>query len=456
MLFNSYQFLLVFLPAAILIYWFADRSDRARNWTLIALSLAFYGYWDVRLLPLMIASILVNWWVAWLYAASRQRIFITVAIVANLLVLAVFKYANFFAESLSGLLDIPSTPLDLVLPLGISFFTFHHIMYLVDLGRGKATTYPLDRYALYICFFPQVLSGPLVRWSEVMHQFGRKTFVPGHARRCVFGLTLITLGLVQKVYLGDRLASQVNRVYEKIAEGAITASEAWVAVLGFTFQIFFDFSGYTDIAIGTALIFGIVLPLNFDSPYRAASIRDFWRRWHMTLSRFLRDYLYIPLGGNRFGLPHQVMALLVTMTLGGLWHGAGWTFVIWGLLHGIALTAVHLWTRFLPPLPLLLGWALTFVFVVATWVFFRAPTFDVAWRMFGSLLGDPQFTTERGWRTIGVAAFCAIVLPASYRIAQWLTKRPSYVVALVLGVAGAAILFELGQEKAYEFIYFRF
>ena len=333
MLFNSYEFLLVFLPAAISIYALADRSERWRTWVLIGLSLAFYSYWDVRFLPLMVASILINWWVSRRHASARGSALITAAILGNLVVLGFFKYTNFFAGSVAAVLGVRFEPLPLVLPLGISFFTFHHIMYLVDLKRGKAPIFPLDRYALYICFFPQALAGPMARWSEVVHQFGHRVFSPGWERRCAVGATFIVLGLMQKVLLADPIGEAIDPIYAKALVGPVTDGNAWLA-LAFAFQVFFDFAGYSDIAIGLALIFGVELPRNFDAPFRATSIVEFWQRWHMTLARFLRDYVFtpmsrLPIGGGRHRMTRALFAILLTMALCGLWHGAGWHYVLW-------------------------------------------------------------------------------------------------------------------------------
>ncbi|HEX2510517.1 MAG TPA: MBOAT family O-acyltransferase, partial [Microvirga sp.] len=305
MLFNSFAFLFAFLPAALLAHWLVSRFRPSLRLPLIlVLSVAFYGYWDWRFVPLLAASILVNWLVAESSAKTRRKGLIALAIGANLLVLAVFKYLDFFA-GLASLVPGAAVPkFDIALPLGISFFTFHHVMYLTDLRAGRAPRYDLVRYGLYIAFVPQVLAGPLVRWSEIMHQFDEQPYERSDAEeRIARGLMLLVLGLAKKVFLGDPLAEYVNPAFEAAAAGrAVTMAEAWQATLGFTFQIYFDFSGYTDMALGLALLFGIVLPQNFDAPYRSVSLRDFWRRWHMTLSRFLRDYLYVPLGGNRNGL----------------------------------------------------------------------------------------------------------------------------------------------------------
>ena len=244
---------------------------------------------------------------------------------------------------------------------------------------ARAPLYSFRDYALYIALFPQILAGPLVRHSEIVHQFRHDPHRAGRDERIARGLVRLVLGLVQKVFIADAIAGKINPLFAKLAAGeTLTGSEAWVAILGFTFQIFFDFAGYTDMAIGLALMFGFVLPENFKRPYAAASLQDFWRRWHMTLSRFLRDYLYIPLGGSRSGLAVQLAALMATMLLGGLWHGAGWNFVIWGGLHGVGLAAGVLWRRAGLAMPQALGVVLTFLFVVLTWVFFRSSSFDQA------------------------------------------------------------------------------
>jgi alginate O-acetyltransferase complex protein AlgI len=456
MLFNSYPFLFVFLPAALAMCLLADGYPRLRCPVLIVLSLAFYAYWDIRFLPLMVLSISINWLLIVLYASYRRHsAIITLAIAGNVLVLGFFKYMNFFAENFAAL-GIPLGKFDIVLPLGISFFTFHHVMYLVDLRGGKAPLFSFERYALYICFFPQAIAGPLARWSEVMEQFGRRLLRPGCERRFVQGAALVILGLAQKVFLGDRLADTVNPIFLKATKEAITGSEALAAMLGFTFQIFFDFAGYSDIAIGLALIFGVVLPINFNSPYRSINIREFWRRWHMTLSRFLRDYVYIPLGGNRHGLSRQVAALLATMGLGGLWHGASWTFVVWGLLHGVALAAVAMRPEWFARVPRALSWGATFVFVVVTWVFFRAETFESAWRILAALPTAPFGDFSNGWRTIAIAAFVAIVIPPAQVLSNHIVDRPRRSSAILLGLIGVATLLEIGREQVHEFIYFRF
>lgn len=457
MLFNSYVFLLAFLPAALVLHWTVARAAPAwRLPLLVGLSFVFYGWWDIRFVPLLAGSILANWLIARAFGRTGSAWMIPAAIAGNLALLGLFKYADFLIDLANLLPDIAAPRLGLALPLGISFFTFHHIMYLADLKAGRAPAFGLVKYALYISFFPQVLAGPLVRWSEIMHQFDERPDArPDAAERFGRGLVLLTVGLAKKVFLGDPLAAYVNPIFMAAAHGkAVGFAEAWQATLGFTFQIYFDFSGYTDMALGIALMFGLVLPQNFDVPYRATSLQDFWRRWHMTLSRFLRDYLYIPMGGNRHGLPRQLGALFATMALGGLWHGAGLTFLAWGALHGAGLGAGVLTRRARWSMPAPVGWALTSLFVVLTWVLFRATSFDAALAVYKGLLGLTPGRSEFKWRTIVAAALVATLGPTAWNAAHRVPPRRS----LALGVAllFVLVLLKIGDDANYEFIYFQF
>jgi D-alanyl-lipoteichoic acid acyltransferase DltB (MBOAT superfamily) len=289
-----------------------------------------------------------------------------------------------------------------------------------------------------------------------MHQFDERPYErPDAAERFARGLMLLVLGLAKKVFLGDPLAEYVNPIFETAAAGkAVTIMEAWQATLGFTFQIYFDFSGYTDMALGLALMFGIVLPQNFDVPYRSTSLQDFWRRWHMTLSRFLRDYLYIALGGNRRGLAVQVAALFTTMALGGLWHGAGLTFVAWGIAHGVGLGAGVLWRRTGRTMPPVLGWVVTFAFVMLAWVLFRAPSFDAALRIYEGLFGLGTIGTGFKWRAIAAASAVAIIGPTAWNLVHKVPPRPW--IAIVFAVLFVLVLFKIGDDGNYEFIYFQF
>lgn len=459
MLFNSYTFLLGFLPAALLIYSITDRCfPGARKAVLIALSLFFYAYWDVRFLPLMIVSILANWYLAKAYAASKQNWLVTAGIIGNLAVLGFFKYTNFLADNFAAI-GIPVGHIDIALPLGISFFTFHHVMYLVDLRRGRAPLYALDLYALYICFFPQAISGPMARWSEVMDQFGRQMFSPGWERRWAFGTAFIVLGLLQKTLLADPLAAATDPIYAAALHGPVREGQSWMA-LGFAFQVFFDFSGYSDIAIGVALLLGVTLPQNFDAPFRTTSITTFWQRWHMTLARFLRDYVFtplsrLPLGGSRQRMNRALFAIVATMALCGLWHGAGWTYIIWGTLQGLAIVFASTWNRYLPSPPALIGWAATTGFFMLSVVFFRAGSLEAVWNIYEGLAILPPARFE-GRNVFIAAMLCAFLLPSTQEICERLLSIKRLMVPIGLGVATVLVLVVIGERQSYQFIYFQF
>jgi D-alanyl-lipoteichoic acid acyltransferase DltB (MBOAT superfamily) len=385
---------------------------------------------------------------------------ITAIIVANLAVLGFFKYTNFFAENFASLFGVPPTRFDIALPLGISFFTFHHIMYLVDLRRGRAPLYPLDRYALYICFFPQALAGPIARWNEVIHQFGQRVFAAGWERRCGIGATLIVIGLVQKTLIADPIGRAIDPIYAEALTGPVTEGHAWMAP-AFAFQVFFDFSAYSDIAIGLALIFGVKLPINFDAPFHATSILEFWQRWHMTLARFLRDYVFTPLsqlriGGRAFRIPRVMAALVLTMAICGLWHGAGWTYVLWGTLQGLAMVVAATWRRTMTPLPAAVGWVLTVTFFVITIVIFRAGSLESAWRIYEGLASVPSFGSAQHRDAVLIGLIAGLSLPASHRICQWLTDNARQATAVTLGAITAIALIAMTGRGNYEFVYFQF
>jgi D-alanyl-lipoteichoic acid acyltransferase DltB (MBOAT superfamily) len=406
MLFSSYTFLFQFLPAVVLAFAAArQHSPRAGIMVLAGASLLFYGAWRPVYLLLLIASVAVNFSLGLLMEDPlRRRAIGLFGVALNLALLCYFKYTNFIFDSINTLTGAPLPFVNIVLPLGISFFTFQQIAYLVDVMRGAKVERDIVSYTLFVSFFPHLIAGPLVHHAEMIPQFKR-----GRSGRSAVlaarGLAIFAAGLFKKVVIADNLAQFVSPVFAHLdAGGGVTTPWAWLATLAYTLQIYFDFSGYSDMAIGLALLFGIRLPVNFRSPYKAASIIEFWRRWHITLSRFLRDYLYIPLGGNRLGEQRRYFNLMLTMLLGGLWHGAGWNFLIWGGLHGLYLCANHLWqawrgahTKALAakgyakafPAWVLKGfsWAITFFAVVIAWVFFRARTADGAWQMLGGLFG---------------------------------------------------------------------
>jgi D-alanyl-lipoteichoic acid acyltransferase DltB (MBOAT superfamily) len=455
MLFNSLAFLLLFLPAVVAISAVAERLGQEWRiaWLVLA-SLVFYASFDIRFVPLLVASILLNWGLALLYVRWRRDLLIPGAIAANLALLGLYKYLDFAAGILDALPGVSLSAPNWAFPLGISFFTFQHISYLADLRAGKASLVSPLRYALYIAFFPRVIAGPLVRPAEFFPQLDA-LFGGDRGERFARGLLLLVAGLAKKVFLGDPLGALVDPVYAGIAAGRDpTVVEAWQATLGYTFQLYFDFAGYSDMALGIALMLGIVLPENFRAPYRATSIQDFWRRWHITLSLFLRDYLYIPFGGNRYGLPRQVLALFATMALGGLWHGAGWTFVVWGAAHGAALGLHLVWRKSGRAMPGSLGWFLTFSFVALAWVPFRAPDFAAAAKIYTSLAGFAPLGQIGDWSLILLAAPFAIIGPTAFDLIQRLPARTW--VAAAAAVVLAVLLVQVGDDANRDFIYARF
>lgn len=459
MLFHSQLFILAFLPIALAAF-FTVRQPGARQWVTIALSMAFYAAADVRFLPLLAGSILVNWVLAHAILHVRgRRLALWIAIAANLAVLGWFKYRGFLFENWSALTGGIWEPSPLLLPIGISFFTFQQISYLVDLHAGRAPLHGFRVYAFYVSYFPQLVAGPIVRHNELIPQIGDDPLRPGASERVSRGLVLFVIGLVKKFAIADQLAPHADAVWNAAGSGAVTTIDAWTGTVAFALQIYFDFSGYSDMAIGLAAMMGIMLPYNFDAPYRATSVREFWRRWHMTLSRFLRDYVYIPLGGNRHGLTRQLAALMTTMGLCGLWHGAGWPFVVWGLWHGIGLAAVTLWARTGLRVPEFLGWAMTLVFVLLGWVFFRSETFAIAGTMFTAMAGQaaPGAATVGDFDVLLTLAATAVVflLPTSQHVA-FKALVPQRALAALASVALVAILLEVGKGQPASFIYFAF
>ena len=406
MLFNSYAFLLAFMPIVLAGMALLRRFGHTRYLVpfLSIASLAFYAYWDARYAPLLITSIIFNYFVGTALtkqAAPRQgTALLWTGLVANLSLLGFFKYAGFFAENTNALLGTELYVVRMVLPLGVSFFTFTQIEYLVDAWRGTASRYSLGEYVLFVSFFPHLIAGPILCHREVIPQFsdGLRRF---SERAFATGVVFFALGLFKKTIIADSLAPWVNESFAGV--GSLTLVDAWAGALAYTLQLYFDFSGYSDMAVGLALMLNIRIPFNFDSPYKARSIAEFWRRWHITLSSFLRDYLYIPLGGNRKGLVRTMANLMVTMLLGGLWHGAGWTFILWGAWHGLLLSVNHAWRRTALRTRPFMAWAMTLVAVVIGWVVFRAPTMEAAVRYLGSMAGingvvlPPKYAAIVGW-----------------------------------------------------------
>lgn len=393
MLFNSYEFIFAFLPITFFIYFYLNqkRLTEAAKGFLVFSSLFFYSWWNIVYLPLILGSMLFNYIIGESLSktAEHRRVnrksLLAVGIAADVALLGYFKYADFFISNVNTVAGTQIALLGLALPLAISFFTFQQIAYLVDSYRGETREYDFLNYALFVTFFPQLIAGPIVHHKEMMPQFAHARRKVVNYRHIAMGLFIFSIGLFKKVVIADTYAVWANAGFGT-AE-TLNFFEAWAASLSYTFQLYFDFSGYTDMAIGAALLFNIRLPINFDSPYKARDIQDFWRRWHITLSRFLKDYIYIPLGGNRKGHYRTYSNLILTFLIGGLWHGAGWTFVFWGVLHGIALAVHRLWKQLGLKMNGLAAWFITFNFINIAWVFFRAETWGDAIRILKGMAG---------------------------------------------------------------------
>jgi alginate O-acetyltransferase complex protein AlgI len=404
MLFNSFEFLLLFLPVAISGFYFLAlfrRLELVLLW-LIACSLFFHGFWKASYTWLFVVSMLVNYalslgfWYSRSTSKLRSVLILVVGLTFNLLLLGYFKYAIFFAGVANDVTGYSWDPGEIILPLAISFYTFQQIAYLVDCYRGDAPRYSLLQYVSYLAFFPHLIAGPIVQHRDLVAQLNSRRLLIARGENFLCGITIIWIGLFKKVMLADGAAAYANPLFSAAAAGtSLTFTEAWMAALLFSFVIYFDFSGYSDMAIGLARLFNVKFPENFASPYKAVNIVEFWRRWNITLSRFLRDYLYIPLGGNRRGVLRRYGNILITMLLGGLWHGAGWTFLIWGGLHGVYLVVAHLWLEAKRTLGLpaggmmgrIVGRVLTFIAVVVAWVFFRSGTSQEAFSILSSMAG---------------------------------------------------------------------
>jgi D-alanyl-lipoteichoic acid acyltransferase DltB (MBOAT superfamily) len=396
MIFSSTEFIFIFLPVVFFGYFLFNyyRKTIAGKAWLVAVSLFFYAYWNVIYLPLLLASITFNYVVGRLILPSgvplpiSRRSALTVGIIINLLLLGYFKYSNFFLENIDFVFNTKHAFPRILLPLGVSFFTFTQIAFLVDSYKGKASDYDVLNYSLFVTFFPHLIAGPILHHQEMMVQFRSDKNLALKYSNIASGFFIFSIGFFKKIVLADTFAIWSNKGFD--GASSLDFFSAWGASLSYTFQIYFDFSGYCDMAIGASLLFNIWLPINFNSPYKALNIQDFWRRWHITLSRFLRDYVYIPLGGNLCSIPRVYFNVVVTFLLGGLWHGASWMFVIWGAMHGAALVIHRIWHRLGLRMPGVFAWLITFVFVNITWVFFRAKSISDALRI---LYGMADFSS---------------------------------------------------------------
>jgi alginate O-acetyltransferase complex protein AlgI len=464
-LFNSYGFVLAFLPLVVAGWW-ALPTRRLRLGFLTGASYFFYAWWDFRFVPLMVVSTTADYLAGRLIAdtssPARRRLVLVLLLAFNLGLLGVFKYYDFFVTSLEGVGRLlgydPAWPLlHLILPVGISFYTFNSISYTIDIYRGRlAPARSLLEFSTFVAMFPHLVAGPIVRYADMADQFERLPPRP-RADEWVTGVWLFSLGMAKKVLVADVVArGLVDPLWSQA--GALDSAEAWLAALGYTVQIYFDFSGYSDMAVGLALLLGFRFPQNFDSPYRATNIADFWRRWHMSLSFWIRDYVFIPLGGSRGGALVVSRNLLLTMLLGGLWHGAGWTFALWGIYHG-ALLACHaeLRRRGWVPSSRRLTTAVTMLAVTAGWVLFRASSPGEAAGLLAAMAGMPAgagghlaLVTPGAAATLVVAAAIVCGAPNTWQIRL---PRTRFAAALL-----AALLFlcVLRFAAPSPFVYFQF
>jgi D-alanyl-lipoteichoic acid acyltransferase DltB (MBOAT superfamily) len=476
MLFNSYEFIFFFLPITFGIYFWLNKkrlTSASKAWIVFA-SLFFYSWWNVIYLPLILGSILFNFTIGSSIThinnahRSKKRFsagtVLTFGVIANVFLLIYFKYMDFFIINANVIAGAHMDLMHIVLPLGISFFTFTQIAYLVDAYRNEVKEMDYLNYTLFVTFFPHLLAGPILHHKEMMPQFDDVRNKVFNTKNIAAGLYLFAIGLFKKVVIADTFVLWVSYGYGNA--DSLSVITAWATSLSYTFQLYFDFSGYTDMALAVALLFNIKLPINFNSPYKALNIQDFWRRWHMTLSRFLRDYIYIPLGGNRKGEVHTYANLFAVFLVGGLWHGASWMFVIWGALHGSAIVLHRIWQQMGLKMNALLAWFITFNFINITWIFFRAQEWDdainVLYGMFG-LNGVEDLSQLLEFGELSTMSLFTMAIVFLIGFSSFFTKNSNQMVSS-LRLTNTSMLFGvflmcvgiLHLNKISTFLYFNF
>ncbi|MCP2730046.1 MBOAT family O-acyltransferase [Limnofasciculus baicalensis] len=501
MLFNSSEFIFLFLPITLLVFFGIGKYyDKFAIAWLVATSLFFYSWWNPAYLILLISSLLFNYFIG--YALSQQfesslrkKIILFLGIIVNLSLITYFKYANFFLSTANDITGTEFNLTQVILPLGISFFTFEQITFIVDVYRGITKESSLLNYALFVTFFPRLIAGPIILHRETIPQFANPSIYRFNSEDMEVGITIFMIGMAKKVLIADNIAIYATPVFNAAAQGVpITFYDAWSGALAYTFQLYFDFSGYSEMALGAARMFGIKLPLNFNSPYQAVNISDFWRRWHITLSNFSRDYLYIPLGGNRQGKIRHNINLMITMLLGGLWHGAGWTFVFWGGLHGAYLVINHQWRSFRKSLghdlkkthwwSVGLACFVTFIAVVVGWVFFRAENLNSAVAILKTMIGanglsmSASVVPERKKLLVVLLLFVwfvpntqqwlskyspALNLPRAETSPSWGNRlwqkiqwQPTKLIGVLFGILAFILIKIVLEAPKTEFLYFNF
>lgn len=473
MLFNSFVFIFAFLPIVFFIYFFLNKLKlviASKVW-LVAGSLFFYSWWNINYLPLILASLFFNYAVGTALGrdslSMNKKLVLTIGIILNVSLLGYFKYADFFISNVNAVFATNIDLLKLALPLAISFFTFQQIAYLVDAYNKETKEYDFLNYALFVTFFPQLIAGPIVHHKEMMPQFANLKNQMINHKNISLGIFIFSIGLFKKIIIADTFAIWATRGFDE-AE-SLMLIESWVTSLAYTFQLYFDFSGYTDMAIGAALLFNIALPMNFNSPYKALDIQDFWRRWHITLSRFLTRYIYIPLGGNRKGEIRTYVNVLAIFLISGLWHGAGWTFIFWGFLHGVAAVISRYWKTFNIRLNKIVAWFITFNFVNVAWVFFRATTWEDAIKVLRGMFGFngvelPQyhgglevlFSGDFVTMNMVLVVMAGLIISVFFKNSITLTERFRPNLANMLFTAALFVYCVINLNKISEFLYFNF
>jgi D-alanyl-lipoteichoic acid acyltransferase DltB (MBOAT superfamily) len=472
MLFNSYEFILLYLPVTLAVYLLLNRMrlTTAANAWLLAASLFFYAWWDVAYLPLILGSILFNYTIGSLLAESDElkkrmvskRSILVFGLAGNIALLGYFKYMDFFLGSLNAALGTDLPLLHIVLPLGISFFTITQIAFLIDAYEGLVEERKLLNYALFVTFFPHLLAGPILHHKEMMPQFDRVRSKVLNYKNLALGLFLFFIGLFKKVVIADPFSAIAKAGFD--VAPTLGLAEAWATSLAYTLQLYFDFSGYSDMAIGLGLMFNIRLPVNFNSPYRATGVIDFWKRWHITLTAFITTYVYTPIlrSFRRITFAKSLVAVFVAMFISGVWHGAGWTFVVWGSLHGAALVINHVWRKRKWKMPAVLGWLITFNFVNFSFVFFRAREWSDAVKVLKGMCGLTGVDFSRHAlaavqgrdQLLLLAAALTMVLATRNSVQMADTFRPGWKSCLFLAVAACYALFNMSRVS--EFLYFQF
>lgn len=479
MVFNSYSFIFLFLPITFMVFFLLGKyapKKSATLWLVLA-SFFFYGWWDYKYVPLLFSSIVFNYLIGQqLEKRPGYKPWLIFGISCNILLLGYFKYTDFLLSTLNKLAGTGLNLPHIVLPLGISFFTFTQTAYLIDAYRGNTKNESFLTYCEFVTIFPHLLAGPIIDHKKMIPQFiADKTFqIDWH--NIAAGISLFTMGLFKKVIIADMLSPWVKGAFTNTA--TLTFLEAWIGAIAYTFQIYFDFSGYSEMAVGLALMFNLKFPVNFNSPLQATSIIDFWRRWHMTLGEWVREYLYIPMGGNRQGEFKKMRNLFVSMLLIGIWHGAGWTFMLWGFLHGVLLVINHQWRRLNITFPRFFSWMLTFLCIVTTCAIFRAETLNDAWNVLKAMADISNFALPANtkWETalagygikfvlwhipkvmhqsILILIALTIVLTNTKNPVEWMKSFKSNWkwLVIILGM----LLYTLNGINTYtEFLYFQF